>query len=416
MPKTDLPPHIANAAPPPAEYVACLVPDHLSRSNWVDHEEFSRKRNKTYWVLFALDESDAGAEGVYSRKAQCTAAMSQEHAVNDVVAGATSTPTPVPTVVVPRMRPPTNWRQTDVIRVRRPGIIRSTPVERKPDVKREVKLEVPLEGTPHRKTPVNASRRSASTAPVSPASVSALFTEQRAQRVRRVEHPVCRRTPAPPPGYTPAPETESDDEPMPPGTRSLYASDSDDDNSRPASVAASGADGERVGVTRAASSRPTGCTPAKTPCFEEVMSNPPSMVAPMPPSTVVSPSTSTESSLSASSTGTSTGTVVAPMLAGKGKERAEAVAGPSRSIPGSMHAAVGEGAPQGSGMALLTDIYYVGAAGKIHHSSEEAFADVSDGPVQVVLGWHAATRLGEKLVRKRAEAAGEAELAMDVDL
>ncbi|KAJ7179966.1 hypothetical protein C8R43DRAFT_941704 [Mycena crocata] len=49
---------------------------------------------------------------------------------------------------------------------------------------------------------------------------------------------------------------------------------------------------------------------------------------------------------------------------------------------------------------LLTDPYYVGPTGSIHHSKTDALAEVETGAVQVVIGWDAASKFMEKVARK----------------
>jgi hypothetical protein len=48
----------------------------------------------------------------------------------------------------------------------------------------------------------------------------------------------------------------------------------------------------------------------------------------------------------------------------------------------------------------MDDPFYVGANGSIHHSTASAFGDVGAGPVQVVLGWEAATKRARELVEE----------------
>ncbi|KAJ7144738.1 hypothetical protein C8R43DRAFT_1130456 [Mycena crocata] len=414
--RTDLPVRIAALEPPPPNFIPCLVRNHLAR-NWRDHKEFSRMRNKTYWVLFATDEE---AEGVYSRKVDCTAKMPRGLEVHKVVAGFEEWRDVVPVwgkhcfhdhpkceahpqacsrsacpAHVPEAAGRIKTEPGDVIKVRRTGLTRSSPAPVKREVKREVKLEVKLEA---------------------PAELR--LDKSSAPRPRR-----RRLTPAPPPSYTPVPETESSDsdEPMPPGTRSLYASDSDDDEAG-APESSVYADRAAVNVFRRVDEQAEGGTPAVAPSDVRrggsyprsiVVSRAAESAGSKPPSTVISPSTSIESSLSASSAGTATADGPATRLTEKGKGRAKAAV----PLPGAM-SSISQTSVAGTSAALsasLDDVYYVGAAGSIHHSSEAALADVSQGPVQVVLGWRAATRLGEALVRKRALAEGQSQDGMEVD-
>ncbi|KAJ7821734.1 hypothetical protein B0H13DRAFT_2377111 [Mycena leptocephala] len=67
----------------------------------------------------------------------------------------------------------------------------------------------------------------------------------------------------------------------------------------------------------------------------------------------------------------------------------------------------------------LDDPFYVSASGSIHHSSAEAFSDVEAGPVQVVMGWEAATSYARRVVAGRSSPlkAGSSRVGgpMDVD-
>jgi hypothetical protein len=62
----------------------------------------------------------------------------------------------------------------------------------------------------------------------------------------------------------------------------------------------------------------------------------------------------------------------------------------------------------------VDDPFYVSANGSIHHSSADAFGDVEAGPVQVVLGWEAATRYAREMARI-ADKSERASTAMQVD-
>ncbi|KAJ7163416.1 hypothetical protein C8R43DRAFT_1123028 [Mycena crocata] len=387
--QTDLPLRIAALVPPPPDFILCFVQLHLA-DNFRGHPEFSTKRNKTYWVLFAAGRK---AEGVYSRKADCTLALPADLAAHDVVAGfeewrdvspvwakhcfhdhekCAAHPNACSASICPAHiaeSAEVKVEHSDVIKVRRLALTLSSPAA----VKREVKVEG-RGTTPAFEAPPRVS-------PVAAAPAPAIREAGRRQHRQRW-------VPPPPPSYTPVLETDSDDDHMHLGTVPLYASDSEDEvPARGAVETSRRSTTQPVENTRRATTELAGPAASKICC---VHNPPPSAVISSPPSTA-SPSTNTESSLSAS---TATGSA----RAGIEPVREKMAEGSS------------------SGTASLGDIYYVGAGGSIHHLSAAVFADVSEGPVQVVLGWHTATRLGEKLVRRRARAEAESREAMDVDV
>ncbi|KAJ7024576.1 hypothetical protein C8F04DRAFT_1192250 [Mycena alexandri] len=60
---TMIPPELRELAEPPADFVACAVPEHPGH-NFLGHAHFSSKQNKTYWLLLGPLN-----EGVYTLKA-----------------------------------------------------------------------------------------------------------------------------------------------------------------------------------------------------------------------------------------------------------------------------------------------------------------------------------------------------------
>ncbi|KAJ7029960.1 hypothetical protein C8F04DRAFT_1264312 [Mycena alexandri] len=63
-----IPSSIENLRTPPPEFVLCYVNDHLGR-NFTNHDDFSQKVNKTYWLmLLPAEDTKSGRDGVYSLK------------------------------------------------------------------------------------------------------------------------------------------------------------------------------------------------------------------------------------------------------------------------------------------------------------------------------------------------------------
>ncbi|KAJ7446033.1 hypothetical protein B0H11DRAFT_1930375 [Mycena galericulata] len=76
---TVVPPSLVGLAPPPASFVPCLIPNYLD-NNFTDHIDFSRRRNKTYWVLFVSSK-----QGMYSLKKACMAAKDSRYTEEEVI-------------------------------------------------------------------------------------------------------------------------------------------------------------------------------------------------------------------------------------------------------------------------------------------------------------------------------------------
>ncbi|KAJ7170635.1 hypothetical protein C8R43DRAFT_1120394 [Mycena crocata] len=434
--ETKIPRVIAALTDAPAGFKPCFIPVANLGHNWDNHADFSRLRNKAYWVLFV-----SGKQGVFSRKADCLAWLPQGADVAAVV-GCFQTWAEVlhtwakhcyhrhskcrqHALACSVGTCPSHMLEADepLIKNEQPGVIkvqRRTVKREGASVKREVKVEIKREVAVDGKAPSAAPRShgrttvplpSPSPPPItapraSPPHVVSTTTLASIQAVRvvraRSQHPR-----APPPSYSPVPETQfsSSDDDLPPGFAPLYRSDSPDGEpvGRPARPAT---EEGRAGLTRRAGSQLVDTTSrTKVRRVEEIRDGGTSTVT--SPSTTTSPATSAVSSLSTSTSTLATAASISIPAAAhpqnKGKGRAEA--GPANG------SSISQGLAMPPHGVSRDDLFYVSAAGAIHHSSEAAFADVSAGPVQVVIGWKAATVFAQSAVRR---AAGQASLGVDL--
>ncbi|KAJ7473896.1 hypothetical protein B0H11DRAFT_1918707 [Mycena galericulata] len=432
---------LAGLAPPPPTFIPCWIPDHLG-PNFTNHVDFSGKGNKTYWVMYL-----GPGQGAYSLKATCVAALASNYSVDQAVEGfqrqdqmllawakhcyhrhakcrrhaeachlsvcpahpppvvaapppaATSSPATGSIIRVPRVKieDPVGKRdasaKTNLMKVEGGGVkreaerdqpLRSGKVE-SPPVKlefpqRTVKLAVatgsrasssnvqssPRRGpvTPSPGTPLTpatspvgrgVTRLATAAPPTPPTPVST-----RAGRALANPHH------APPPGYTPVPEMESESEGELGGVP-LYDSDSAEDEGeglRDITPSPMQRRAEFVGQSSLSSAPPTS----------------PSSVSPSPP--------------------------ISPVARSAGKYRAGSPLDPRRRPTLStdktiVEASASQAGPSSLGEAAASkdDPFYVSSSGVIHHSSDKAFEEVGNGSVHVVLGWEAATRRAQKVVR-----------------
>ncbi|KAJ7024592.1 hypothetical protein C8F04DRAFT_1192262 [Mycena alexandri] len=143
----------------------------------------------------------------------------------------------------------------------------------------------------------------------------------------------------------------------------------------------------------------------------------PSLASAVPSSSASAvPSSATPSSVSSLSASTAAPSImgalaVAPSTVGASAAVAGLASGPDASWMHGLN-------DRALRVALHNDPFFVGTRGKIFHSRDQAFDEVSEGPVQVVVGWEAATELAVELVRERAAKKGkekEKGASMDVD-
>ncbi|KAJ7737184.1 hypothetical protein DFH07DRAFT_966622 [Mycena maculata] len=65
------PPHLRAVAPPPVSFIPCPIPSYLS-TNFTNHVDFSRHGNRNYYVLYL-----GPGQGLYSLKPPCVSAAEQ---------------------------------------------------------------------------------------------------------------------------------------------------------------------------------------------------------------------------------------------------------------------------------------------------------------------------------------------------
>ncbi|KAJ7880724.1 hypothetical protein B0H14DRAFT_3434268 [Mycena olivaceomarginata] len=334
-----IPASLDDLGAPPGDFTPCSIPEHFGE-NFKTYADFSSKRNKHYWLLFVSPK-----QGAYSLKATCLAAKGRQYEEAAVMGDAAT------------------WKEaqdcnTSACPAHGARALAGNPVktELKREassapllVKREVKAEegeVKAEQQPPSPLPFNRRRGSSRT--------------------------IVRR--APPPSYTPVPDSEgSDDGEMEVflsamGGVPLFADDTPSPTASPANTR---------DVSYDPDARATGSTRRST--------------SPVARSTRCSASTRSPTPLSSAST-----------AAAKGK-------GKGRSVPRRVE-------PSASTVSV-DDAFYVSAMGSIHHSSLQAFADVEAGPVQVVMGWDAAVSYAHSCVMsaRAGTASGAIREAMEVD-
>ncbi|KAJ7127331.1 hypothetical protein C8R43DRAFT_958004 [Mycena crocata] len=375
--KTSIPLTISQLASPPAAFRVCPIPLKLG-SNFDDHEEFSRKKNKQYWVLF-----DTGMQGVYSKKGQNVADVVGCFQTWAEVIDAwakhcyrrhTKCPTHRDSCSEGQCPAHPHNPDTAPIKTEQAGVIKIRRAMPRPlrAVKQEVKQEpdtIPL------RVGSGSSRSRSSRRTVAVAGAPA--------RCRRLAR-------APPPSYT----TDSDEAAMPAGSAPLFDPNSSEEEER---GAGSSLAVEASLVGRGGAAQPelfSSASRSKVRHVEELQTT--------PASTATSPAVSSVSSLSTTTGGTASSAVPAARR-DKGKGRAELGVPTLSGVSTAWEEVPSE--PKG---VLKTDPFFVSASGTIHHSSARPFVEVGAGPVQVVIGWDAATKYA---VRKRREMAAPAENA-----
>ncbi|KAJ7458378.1 hypothetical protein B0H11DRAFT_2243076 [Mycena galericulata] len=354
---------LADLAPPPPDFVSCEIPLYLG-SNWRNHVEFSGWGNRTYWVLLL-----GGKQGVYSLKVTCVAAIQGAYEPSDVMEGFQ------------------RWEHVLVAWAKhcyhRHAKCRQHPAacsksscpthtERHDDAGRAIKKE--------------------DAAPViKQGSPAAKVKNEGTRAVRKAESPtplsVTRGTYTP----TPVPETDSERD-TPPGGVPLFDPDSSDDMM----------DGGGAGGP------PSSPTPVSRRGGDSVIDAPASRVRPLEEirrDYVALPrrlKAATSPLMPSGESSTSTSNPASTRAGGRkeGKRREMESASMAQAGPSHLKA------------ASWDDPFYV-AGGTIHHSSKEAFEDVSSGPVRVVMGWEAATRVAREAVRGGATTR-DSEAAMDL--
>ncbi|KAJ7027468.1 hypothetical protein C8F04DRAFT_1267040 [Mycena alexandri] len=361
---------------PPPNFIPCKIPDHLGH-NFSDHVDFTRLGNKRYWILFWPKKP----AGMYSLKTDVTTAAQ--------LAGAAAG---VPGVVESY----SGWQQVSAAWAQHCWV-RHTRCEQHPNACTEG--ECPAHPPPSNPEVIKVSKRSVkqenagepakrikSEAPQS----SALRSSVKRRMGRHA--PVAGSSDDDVPGRVPLYDPDT-----PPDTPARQRGDSQrPPEEAPVSQPPAARTGEGpsvVGLERLRAAQAnrsgTGAT-ASTQDASSFRSAVPSSSASAAPS---STTPSSASSLTAST--------VAP----------EPIAGTDASWMAGLDT-------RALGVALRDDPFFVGPHGRIWHSSTGAFDEVVDGPVQVVIGWAAATELAVELVRARATGKGKGKarvVRMEVD-
>ncbi|KAJ7030500.1 hypothetical protein C8F04DRAFT_1186714 [Mycena alexandri] len=361
---------------PPADFAPCTIPDHLGE-NFSNHIDFTRLGNKRYWVLFwprmpagmyslktdvlvAAQEAGAAAArpGVlesYNGWHQVWAAWAQHCWVRHT--RCSMHPNACCDGQCPDHPPPTN---PEAIKVAKRGSVKQ---EGGGEPAKRIKSEAPSSLAPRRRA------------------------------VRR--HPPA--------------VTISDDNDTPKAP--LYDPDTPPERNRrhgqvdevtPASPSPAAVGG---GIRRIEDTRATH------------VSRGPLLASAVPSSSASAvPSSATPSSVSSLSASTAAPSIMGALAAAPSTVGASAaVAGLASGPDASWMHGLNDRALR---VALRNDPFFVGTRGKIFHSRDQAFDEVSEGPVQVVVGWEAATELAVELVRERAARKGkekEKGASMDVD-
>ncbi|KAJ7855149.1 hypothetical protein B0H14DRAFT_2579490 [Mycena olivaceomarginata] len=345
-----IPASLDDLGAPPDDFTPCSILEHFGE-NFKTHADFSSKRNKHYWLLFVSPKQGAyslnvvvvGAQ-LYCR-ATCLAAKGCQYEEAAVMGDAAT------------------WKEaqefwgkhcfhrhakcrlhpqscnTSACPAHGARVLAGNPV--KTELKREAS-SAPL--LVKREVKAEEGEVKAEQQPPSPLPFN---------RRHGLPQTIARR--APPPSYTPVPDSEgSEDGEMEvflsaTGGVPLFADDTPSPTASPATTR---------DVSYDPDARATGSTRRST--------------SPVARSTRRSASTRSPTPLSSAST-----------AAAKGK-------GKGRSVPRRVE-------PSASTVSV-DDAFYVSATGSIHHSSSQAFADVEAGPVQVVMGWDAAVSYARSCV------------------
>ncbi|KAJ7092137.1 hypothetical protein C8R43DRAFT_964687 [Mycena crocata] len=399
--KTEIPRTISDLPEPPKGFRPCAIPLKLA-DNWIDHNEFSRKGNKQYCVLF-----HAARPGVYSRKPDCVAWVPRGLPVSEVV-GCFQKWIEVLAVwakycyhrhskclthqnACAESACPGHPLDPDAVQVKpEPGDI--LKVKREPGdvikVKREAGGDIKVRRAPEVKMeagPVAARVPSRATVPVESPSRGAAAVLPDFARRRRPETATR---------YT----SSEDEDAMPPGTVPLFAPDTSDEEDGAAAASTQG----RGPTARDASTASGTTRPARHQLDEY------GAVSHGVAHHVAHHDVSWHS----------------VECGGAGPPRQDKAKGREIPIPPTpITLPLASGSKARAAAVSKTDPFYVSATGAIHHSSERAFAEVGSGPVQVVIGWEAATKYAVTMRRGMATSQELAEEpleggrdAMDIDV
>ncbi|KAJ7770050.1 hypothetical protein B0H16DRAFT_1452414 [Mycena metata] len=444
-----IPSSIENLHTPPPEFVPCFVNDHLSR-NFTNHDDFSQNGNKTYWLmLLPAEDAKSGRDGVYSLKwvLELNCQGSPYHYDEHRVVGSVSKWEDVLPVWRkhcfgnhPRcpQHPDACKRGTCPQHPREEGGQWDSPrrgphpEDVKPRVKREAERDEDLGGRRPRRvkreaSPVvsHRSQRSGSDSSedsdiISPGGAP-LFerdtppTERRSRRrASATVAPSHALTPSRAPTLAPsrAPTVShattpsrapSSHVPTPSLPRTLAPS-----NAPTRSGAPSHAPTPSRPPTLAPSRAPTASrAPIQTPPpLAQAKSPAPHVQAPATHTTLWASSVSKMRGVSApapsatSSTVSSTSSLSSSTALSAASSAATEDKGKGRAIPlGGGAGASGSGSASAAEQEMsLSDTFFVSANGKIHRSAEDAFEDLSMGPVKAVKGWMAATDYARDMV------------------
>ncbi|KAJ7021769.1 hypothetical protein C8F04DRAFT_1273344 [Mycena alexandri] len=440
-----IPPELRALPEPPSEFVACAVPEHTGH-NFLSHPHFSSKQNKTYWLLLGPLN-----EGVYTLKADCLRAQGR---VGLAAPSAVFVATFAEWKDVVALWQKFCFHRHRKCRSHPMACVRGCPTherqvveDTRPDPKIKKKIVV-VKNEPTVKKELTVKREPTVE---EEGSVSAGAVKQQALT------PAVKQEPAGTATKRKAEPQSPGNTPVKGGTRRApharkaptlsYAEPSDDDAGSvdsdffflPDSPSPSAGQGKATEATR-------GPTPERTEVRATAEAN-------TPTSRATSPTISTVSSLSASS-------LAASKLDAKGKgravSRAPAVAsssrnqplanvvggvasttlgggvrtneasassvlraGPSATMVGPSTAAssisrVGrDGGPSRARGPSRANIFYVSARGAVHHSREQAFSDISVGPIQPVVGYDAAITYADSLILAQDGATSEERMDLD---
>ncbi|KAJ7023218.1 hypothetical protein C8F04DRAFT_1193679 [Mycena alexandri] len=350
LPQTTIPTKIARLTPAPVGFTPCRLNERFGE-NFSNHKEFSRKRNKRYWVLFV--EYSA----VYTLKVSCMAAKAPGDAEKKVV-GCFEHWGDVLRVWAAYCfhhhkrceRHAEKCRMTACPRHPGPDDPANFPFEVDDDVKEELREQ--------------RIKREASVG-----AMLGLGQLRKATPGQAYGHHYTRRGSA----DSDNDATDRDSDGMPLSGPPLYDPD----------------------------------TPPRESAKKRAKTAPPAAPRPRTQSPPTSATVSSASSLSLSSASTA-----GPSVASKGKGRAVEMPAVS-SI--SQHRARAIPAPSGAPSAVsVDDAFYVGVNGSISSSTAGAFTAVVEGGVQVVYGFESAAALAREMAAKRKREAEEEE-GMDVD-
>ncbi|KAJ7667889.1 hypothetical protein DFH06DRAFT_1126579 [Mycena polygramma] len=363
---------LSELADPPADFVACVVPNHLD-ANFDNHFDFSRRRNQTYWVLFVSPKS-----GMYSYKkyAEIEGFGTFNSQTKMLVA----------------------WAKNCFHRHRKCGCASACHLVACPEHPKEQDLSERGGSAVVKREP-----SAVVVPPVRGATTGRSHTSR-------------------PPSHTPPPSPPSP-------VLSLFASDTPSPRSPVLSLFAPDTDDEQevcagLGGVRAS-------TPPRLPAPPAVSAPAPQVLLPSAPSASASTSTSSNSGAPPSSVAVSSESSLSSSVSGATSVVEGAGERVSRRRPEDSASRWGgeDSASRRPRKKRVTedDAFYVSSSGVIRHSSKAALADVEDGAVQVVFGWDAATlrarevvaralgkgkgRVEEKKTSKRGETSRMAEVA-----